>query len=507
MFRLGTHWGMAVAVMVLAMAPPAQAQDETQVFVGNLHSHTALSDGRGTPAEAYEYARDVAGLDYLAITEHNHAQAGDIAGNHALYTGPGARSLIPTANSFTEEGVFIALYGQEFSSISTGNHMNVLDAPHVIDVANGDFRALFENWLPLNRDTQGQEPLLLLNHPATGSSPAASEYGIDDYDSDVAAWRAALDPRASLINIINGPSHTKGVGLQSGRPAEGEFRRYLDLGLHVAPTADQDNHQRNWGSATHARTAVLAPALTKAALLTAMRQRRVYATEDRNLRLIYRVNGELLGARISGAGVPGAGTPLSLSLEITDDDEPEATYIVEVFSDEIGGDNVAAVVRSQTVVGDGNYAITGVAYQGGPQYVYLRVRQDDGDRAWTAPVWFEPASAPGPDSSQGDGDVPAISVTLDVNERAETAHITNSGAVPLDLTGWSLLSIRGNQVFDQFPAGFTLAPGASITVTSGPNAQQGNGFLLWTNLNIWNNSGDPGQLRDPDGVVIAEGGS
>ena len=121
----------------------------------------------------------MAGLDYLAITEHNHAKVGDIADNRVLYTGPGSLSLIPTANSFTEEGVFIALYSQEFSSISTGNHMNVLDVPHVIDVANGDFRALFENWLPLNRDTQGQEPLLLLNHPAAGSSPAIHFTGLE----------------------------------------------------------------------------------------------------------------------------------------------------------------------------------------------------------------------------------------------------------------------------------------------------------------------------------------
>jgi hypothetical protein len=276
-------------------------------FFGNLHSHTALSDGSGTPAEAYERARDTAGLDFLAITEHNHAQAGDIAGNHALYTGPGTLSLIPTANGFTEEGSFIALYGQEFSTISGGNHMNVIDAPRVIDVPNGAFRMLLEQWLPVNLDTQGQEPLLLLNHPATSGSPSNLEYGIDDFGGDTAAWLAALDPRAQLINLINGPSHTDGTHLQPGSPSEGEFRRYLNLGLHAAPTADQDNHKRNWGDSTEARTAVLAPTLTKAALLTALRQRRVYATEDRNLRLVYRLNGQLLGSRITGDGRAGAG--------------------------------------------------------------------------------------------------------------------------------------------------------------------------------------------------------
>jgi len=73
--------------------------------------------------------------------------------------------------------------------------------------------------------------------------------------------------------------------------------------------------------------------------------------------------------------------------------------------------------------------------------------------------------------------------------------------------GWSLRSVRGNQLFEQFPAGFTLGSGQSVTVTSGPNAQEGAGFLRWTEQNIWNSSGDPGQLIDTDGVVIAESGN
>ncbi len=493
---------LAIVIGLIAVLCPIwpSAQPEVSVFFGNLHSHTALSDGSGTPAEAYEHARDVAGLDFLAITEHNHAQAGDIAGNHALYTGPGSLSLIPTANGFTEEGRFIALYGQEFSTIGSGNHMNVIDAPRVIDVPNGQVRTLLETWLPANLDTQGQAPLLLLNHPSTSDSPRNLEYGIDDFGGDTAAWLAALDARAPLINLINGPSHTIGTHLTPGKPSETEFHRYLNLGLHVAPTADQDNHKRNWGDATDARTAVLAATLTKAALLTAMKQRRVYATEDRNLRLVYRVNGQLLGSRIAGTSVPAPGAALTISLTITDDDEPEASYVVEAFSDEVGGEAVANIVRTQAVTGNGTHNITGVTYQGGAQYVYLRVRQADGNRAWTAPVWFESTGVSPNDG--GDG----ISVTLAVDLQSETARITNTSTQPLALAGFKLISLRGNQAFDQFPTDLTLGPGASVTVTSGPTAKEGTGFLHWTDQNIWSNSGDPGQLIDRDGNVVAQTG-
>jgi hypothetical protein len=249
-----------VIASLLRMSDAPRAQAPLSVFFGSLHSHTGLSDGSGTPAEAYTRARDVAHMDFFAITEHNHADAGDIANNHALYTAPGSLSLIPTANSFSEEGVFIALYGQEFSSIGTGDHVNVLDAPAVIEVPNGDFKTLLENWLPLHLDTQGQPPLLLLNHPTLG--PDNKEYGIDDFPS-TAAWLAALDPRAPLINLMNGPSDKPGTHHPPGEPSESEYQRYLNLGLHVGPTADQDNHKPNWGDSTDARTGVLAPSLIK----------------------------------------------------------------------------------------------------------------------------------------------------------------------------------------------------------------------------------------------------
>jgi hypothetical protein len=187
-------------------------------------------------------------------------------------------------------------------------------------------------------------------------------------------------------------------------------------------------------------------------------------------------------------------------LAITDENEPSASYVVDVFSDQIGGEDEASVVRTQSVTGNGTHTITGVTYKGGEQYTYLRIRQADGDRAWTAPVWLEPTGA-APD----DDDV--TSVSLEVDERAETARITNTGSAPVELTEWKLVSVRGNQVFDQFPQDFVLKPGESVTVTSGPTAKQGTAFLRWTTQNIWSNSGDPGQLINGDGQIVAETGN
>src|SRR5439155_22506772 len=132
------NFALLCSILTLCIQDSISAHAADLVFFGNLHSHTSYSDGSGTPAQAYTQARDVARLDFLAITEHNHrlCEAGAssdrkdgimIATSPELYTGPGSAAVIPTAGRFNADGQFIALYGQEFSSISKGNHANVFE--------------------------------------------------------------------------------------------------------------------------------------------------------------------------------------------------------------------------------------------------------------------------------------------------------------------------------------------------------------------------------------------
>src|SRR5437867_4478373 len=48
-----------------------QAAESLKVFYGLLHAHTFFSDGQGTPEEAFQAAK-AAGLDFFAVTPHNH---------------------------------------------------------------------------------------------------------------------------------------------------------------------------------------------------------------------------------------------------------------------------------------------------------------------------------------------------------------------------------------------------------------------------------------------------
>jgi hypothetical protein len=303
---------------------PVSATAQT-VYFGNLHAHTSYSDGSGTPEEAYRMARK-ADMDFLALTEHNHSAADGkgprkdgllIATKPVLYSGKPS-SLIETANRLTEPGAFVAIYGQEFSTISKGNHANIFDVPTVIRVPDGDFSGL-RTWIAANPDSSGGAPLVQFNHPRNAERFPA-DYGHDDFP-DVQSWVAALDPVVELIEVLNAPALKDGTGFRA-KSSESYYFTYLNLGFHLAPSVGHDNHFRNWGFSTDARVAVLADGLTRPDLLKALKQRHAYATEDKNLRIVFRANGALSGDIVRP---PAEGSELDLTVLISDDDDPDAS--------------------------------------------------------------------------------------------------------------------------------------------------------------------------------------
>ena len=429
---------LAALLFILAALPweaDCHADDDLKAFLGNLHSHTSYSDGSGLPEEAYLHARR-SGLDFLAITEHNHAiqikpkdrQGVPIGKDHSLYIGPSDASLIPTAKRHNKDGAFVALYGQEFSTISQGNHANVFEVDDVITSDAGHFEMLVNDWLPSHLDSAQLPAIIQFNHPSTKLRHSGIEYGRDDFGSEK-NWLAAMGRHARLIEILNGPGLRKDDG-QEPEEFEADFKYYLNLGFHLGPTGDQDNHYKTWGTLTDARTGIIAPELTKARLLEAIRSRHVFATKDKNLRVIVRFVYEgmppgrtyfLCGDIIEVP--PPAGTALKIIYTIEDDDEPDAEYDIEVLADVIGGGDRATTVAQASCSGntEGPQAIEGAEYAGGRQYFYLRINQIDADgnedRLWTAPIWFDHGHAlPTPDEPS---DLNAASVGAEEQDEAQ----------------------------------------------------------------------------------------
>lgn len=91
-------------------------------------------------------------------------------------------------------------------------------------------------------------------------------------------------------------------------------------------------------------------------------------------------------------------------------------------------------------------------------------------------------------------------VSKDVH--AEIVAVQNNSNQAVNLQGWQLVSVEGNQIFN-FP-NINLAPGKTIYITSGSEAKTANNSLEWTKKQIWLNSGDAAQLRNAKGEVVSE---
>ncbi|MGM0842308.1 MAG: S-layer homology domain-containing protein [Bacillota bacterium] len=91
-----------------------------------------------------------------------------------------------------------------------------------------------------------------------------------------------------------------------------------------------------------------------------------------------------------------------------------------------------------------------------------------------------------------------------VNLDTEVVQIKNNGNNDVNMTGWKLVSVEGNQTYD-FPASFVLKAGSTVHVTSGNNALNNPpAYLKWTGGYIWNNEGDTARLLNAEGVNVSE---
>ncbi|GAB4430968.1 MAG: hypothetical protein Kow0031_12000 [Anaerolineae bacterium] len=129
--------------------------------------------------------------------------------------------------------------------------------------------------------------------------------------------------------------------------------------------------------------------------------------------------------------------------------------------------------------------------------------QAAGAGLWGAAPVAEPTAAPAivspsEDTAISDGGGVAI---VAVNKSAEYVDLRNGGAAAVDLSGWRLLSEKGDQ---NCTLGGVIGPGETLRVWAlASDAAQG-GYNCDFDKNIWNNSDpDAAVLFDAGGAVVA----
>ena len=373
------------------------------LYFGQLHAHTDISNGAGSVEEAFQYASQVDGLDFFAVTDHSdsfdNADMGAIDADGADISADWAAGK-QAAASVTGEN-FVGLFGFEMTwpEDKQLGHISTFNTPGWQTRDQADFENVptaLENYYKALTSVPGS--VSQFNHPDTvhGDFERFDHYS-PQYDAVV-----------SLLEVAG----------EDGVVDCEYYDLALDKGWHVAPTNNQNNHKGQWGDASDARTVVLAKDLTEEALYAAMKDRRVYATQDSDLAIFYELNGTVMGSII----------PKSEEAEITvflSDPTDEAIGYVEVVTD--GG----AVLVSEHV--ETPSQVLELSASGGHSYYYLRITQPDGDVAVTAPVWMDGYDDIGIGSFTSDTLTPARDEEIGL-----TVELYNDESVEFDLDALSL---------------------------------------------------------------------
>jgi hypothetical protein len=383
-----TYTVQVPALGLSATANPApQPQDPAlHLYFGEIHCHTALSDGMRSIDDLYTFARDVQRLDFASATDHeSHIYGYSLA--------PDMWPLVrEAAGRYNEPGRFVTLLGYEWAALQAGSlsgHYNVYyrgdDGPFLTssDPATASLAGLLQALR-----AYGRPALVIPHHPLACKNAA----GRPD-PTLTCHWRAHDRDLIRLVEIYSKwgcseevpPEFRPLFFSQPGHAVRDALQRGYRLGFtagsdgHVAMPGSLHQEGGNLRYAQSGLVAVYAPALTREAIFDALSARRCYATSGPRIVLDLSLNGHPMGSEVEVAAVDA---PRLLSLEVNGTTPIDR---VEIIS--------AGQVRWRCA-GGGRQSLSWQTLDRsplrGPVYYYARVIQADGERAWSSPIWVDP---------------------------------------------------------------------------------------------------------------------
>ncbi|MFC1583785.1 CehA/McbA family metallohydrolase [Candidatus Neomarinimicrobiota bacterium] len=274
---------------------------EYRLFWADLHNHTDLSDGNGTLEEALSFAKEVANLDVVAITDHDYLHQTD-------YLKPEVwNSIVEVSNRYNGLDRFAALIGYEWTQENGEGHRHVLyRSDHGQPISHRAYPTVADLCWALE-DTRA---LVTPHHVAWKyvERPIDWSYRNDVYQRmvEIYSQHAANE---YYLNPLDHPTTACAPGHY--------VRDALALGHRLGIIASSDGHYGYpghgwvWGvtaldstSRGTGLTGIYAEELTREAIFDALEARRVFATTDHRTILDFRINGARMGSEISSDSIP-----------------------------------------------------------------------------------------------------------------------------------------------------------------------------------------------------------
>lgn len=343
--------------------------DAPRILWADLHGHTNWSDGTGHPEDYLLYARDVAGLDVIALTDHDHWGTPWFDASPERWQA--TRDLVA---KYHEPGRFVTLLGFEWTSWDYG-HRHVIyfdESGELLSSVDAQTETPAQLWDAL----RGRKAMTIAHHSAGGPVP------VD--------WSFVPDPElepVTEVSSVHGSSEAADAPRPIYDPVPGRWvRDQLARGFRLGFVGSSDSHDGHPGLAqlaapTSGLAGILADERTRESVYGALRARRTFATSGPRIVLRTSLVGHRMGETISLvdlAKAEAAGIEPTLTVQVI---APAPIARVEV----IHGREVV-----QTLAGESRREIL-ARWQVPPldtgDFVYVRVVQEDGGAAWSSP-WF-----------------------------------------------------------------------------------------------------------------------
>ncbi len=356
---------------------------EYGVYWGDVHTHTSLSDGKGTPEQVLTYARDVAHLDFVILSDH------DFGNGPPWRMPPQAWSQIQDkVGEYTVAGKFLAIAGYEWTSqgkywtqvgpnqpserLFPGppkfyNHKNVYFPARVEQIFSAK-DAAYQTPDLLAEAVRRRGGLIQNNHPCSfGDSETRDQ------------WEYTPEHSSVIANTEMGPDVNRYQGKTYQLNWEQSVRTFLGTGGRTGFVGGSDTHEGK----PAARTAVLAEALTREGLFEALRSRRNYAVTHARIVLDFRINGHCMGEEILTREKPQIAVSVTGTAPIAE---------LEIIRDGSVLHHLApGAPQVRFTYRDDSFRQS--------SYYYLRVVQSDADeegnlsQAWSSPIWVKQSAA------------------------------------------------------------------------------------------------------------------
>jgi hypothetical protein len=341
--------------------PLLVSRDAPRIVWGDIHGHSNRSDGTGTPRDYFSYARDVAGLDVAALTDHDHW-----GGPLRIDADPaGWQEIRDEVQRFDEPGRFVTLLGYEWTSWLHG-HRHVLyfqdDGP-VLSSADPRYETPAQLWAGL----RGLPALTFTHHSAGG--PIATNWAF--------APDPVLEPLVEIVSVAGSSESPDSPRVLKNAVAGNFVRDALGRGYRLGFVGSGDSHDGHPGCPQLTGCGLVAiqtEQLTREAVFEALRARRTYATNGPRIVLDVRLDEYAIGAVLPPARSRTLSMRVNSLTPILKLDLVRNGVVVETIDCERRRE-----LRIERTVRD----------LASGDWLYLRVVQIDDGAAWSSPFFVE----------------------------------------------------------------------------------------------------------------------